>query len=184
MCQSLANVYHGLLSCTKKVVELLLSRLFNINTPLIHHVIGFVTIVLVRLTKMADTRDEAYKMLHDLTGDRKHSQFDPDKSVLVEGYDIITKKFVEHNSARRHSELPIPPQHRRESESNFNENGIGRLAHLAELAVGEGSEREYTDRQYQKPKSEGWRIIGGEEELDSLVKKQGYLSALQTLFHQ
>jgi hypothetical protein len=177
-------VYHGLLLCTKKVVDLLHSRLFNVNTPLIHHVIGFVTVVLIRLTNIIDTRDEAHKMLHDLVGDRKPSQFEPDKSVLVEGYDIITKKFVEHNSARRHSELPIPPQRRRESEPNFGENGIGRLAHLAELAVGEGSEREYTERQYQKPKSEAWRNIGGEEGLDSLVKRQGYLLALQTLFHQ
>ena len=184
MYQSLANVYHGLLSCTKKVVELLLSRLFNINTPLIHHVIGFVIIVLVRLTTMADTRDEAYKMLHDLTGDRKHSQFDPDKSVLVEGYDIITKKFVEYNSLEdiaNYQSLPTTDENRNPISTI---NGIGRLAHLADLAVGEGSEREYTDRQYQKPKSEGWRIIGGEEGLDSLVKKQGYLSALQTLFHQ
>ena len=35
------------------------------NSPLIHHVIGFATVVLVRLTAPIDTRDEAYKMLHD-----------------------------------------------------------------------------------------------------------------------
>ena len=182
MYQSHANVYHGLLSATKKVVDLLQLRNCNATTPLIHHVIGFATVVLVRLTTMIDTRDEAYKMLHDFIGDRKSSQFDINRSALVEGYDIITKKFVDHSHPRRHSELPIHPHHRRESESHYNDsNGIGRLAHLADLAVGEGSEREHTERQYHKPKSEAWRNIGGEEGLDGLVKRQGYLFALQTL---
>lgn len=131
---------------------------------------------------MIDTRDEAYKMLHDLLVDRKSLQFDSDKSILVEGYEIITKKFLDHSIPRRHSEMSIHPHHRRESESHYNDsNGIGRLAHLAELAVGEGSERDYPERQYHKPKSEAWRIIGGEEGLDGLVKRHGYLSALQTL---
>ena len=182
MYQSHANVYHGLLSATKKVVDLLQLRSFNANTPLIHHIIGFTTVVLVRLTTMIDTRDYAYKMLRDFIGDRKSSQFDPAKPTLVEGYDIITKKFVDHNHLRRHSELSIHPHHRRESESHYNDsNGIGRLAHLAELAVGEGSEREYSEQQYHKPKSEAWRNIGGEEGLDGLVKRQGYLFALQAL---
>lgn len=182
MYQSHANVYHGLLSATK-VVDLLQSRPFNINTPLIHHIIGFTTIVLIRLTTMSETRDEALKILRDFIGDRKSSQSDPDKSTLAEGYEVITSKFVDQNiTFRRHSEVPIQPHHRRESESHYNDsNGIGRLAHLADLAVGEGSEREYSERQYHKPKSEAWRIIGGEEGLDGLVKRQGYLSALQIL---
>jgi hypothetical protein len=183
MYQSPGNVYHSLLSSTKKVVDLLQARVFNSNTPLLHHVIGFATVVLVRLTAMNDTRDEAHRLLHDLIGERKASQFDSDKSALVDGYDIIAAKFTtDHYSARRHSEMSIHPHHRRESESHYNDsNGIGRLAHLAELAVGEGSDREYTERQFHKPKSEAWRNIGGEEGLDGLVKRQGYLSALQTL---
>ena len=181
MYQSHANVYHGLLSATKRVVDLLKLRKFNAYTPLIHHIIGFTIVVLVRLTTMNDTREEANKMLHSFIGDRKSSQLDPDKSALVEGYDIITK-FVDYSHPRRHSELSIHPQHRRESESHYNDsNGIGRLAHLADLAVGEGSEREYPERQYHKPKSEALRNIGGEEGLDALVKRQGYLFALQTL---
>ena len=183
MYQSPGNVYHSLLSSTKKVVDLLQARVFNSNTPLLHHVIGFATVVLVRLTAMNDTRDEAHRLLHDLIGERKASQFDSDKSALVDGYDIIATKFTtDHYPARRHSEMSIHPHHRRESESHYNDsNGIGRLAHLAELAVGEGSDREYTERQFHKPKSEAWRNIGGEEGLDGLVKRQGYLSALQTL---
>jgi hypothetical protein len=131
---------------------------------------------------MVDTRDEAYKLLSNLVGDRKTSQYDPDKSVLAEGYEIITKRFIDHGNARRQSELPNHPHYRRESESHYNDsNGIGRLAHLAELAVGEGSEREHSERQFHKIKSEAWRNIGGEEGLDGLVKRQGYLFALQTL---
>jgi hypothetical protein len=132
---------------------------------------------------MIETRDEAHRILRDFIGNRRSSQSHPDKSALAEGYEVITKKFVEQNlNLRRHSEISIQPHHRRESESHYNDsNGIGRLAHLADLAVGEGSEREYSERQYHKPKSEAWRIIGGEEGLDRLVKRQGYLSALQTL---
>jgi hypothetical protein len=166
------------------VVDLLQARVLNSNTPLIHHVIGFATVVLVRLTAMNDTRDEAHRMLRDLIEERKAPQFDSDKSALVDGYDIIAKKFTtDPYTARRHSEMSLHPHRdRRESESQYNDsNGIGRLAHLAELAVGEGSDREYTERQFHKPKSEAWRNIGGEEGLDGLVKKQGYLSALQTL---
>lgn len=185
MYQSHANMYYGLLSATKKVVDLLQSQIVDANTPLIHHIIGFTTVVLVRLTALIDTRDEAYKMLHDFVGDRKASQFDSDKSALVEGYDIITKKYVDHTHPRRHSELSTHPHHRRESESHYNDsNGIGRLAHLADLAVGEGSEKEYPERQYPKPKSDAWRNIGGEEGLDGLVKRQGYLFALQTLLQK
>lgn len=182
MYQSHVNAYHGLLSATKKVVDLLRSRNLNANIPLIHHIIGFATVVLVRLTSMVDTRDEAHRMLHDLIGERKTNQFEQDKSVLAEGYDVITKKFVDHAHLRRPSDVSIHPHHRRESEPHYNDsNGIGRLAHLAELAVGEGTEREYSDRQFIKPKSEVWRNVGGEEGLDGLVKRQGYLSALQTL---
>jgi hypothetical protein len=180
--QSQANVFHSLLSATRKIVDFLQSRNFNPNTPLIHHVIGFATVVLVRLTDMIDTRDEAHRMLHDLIGERKSPQFDQERSSLVEGYDIITKKFMDYNNGRRPSEMGMHSHHRRESESHYNDsNGIGRLAHLAELAVGEGSERDYSERQYHKPKSEIWPSLGGDEGLDGLVKRQGYLSALQTL---
>jgi hypothetical protein len=185
MYQSHANVHHRLLSATKRVFDLLQSRKFNGTMPLIHHVIGFMIVVLVRLTTMNDTRDEAYTMLRDFIGDRKPSHHDLDKPTLVEGYDIITKKFVDHSHPRRHSELSIHPHHRRESESHYNDsNGIGRLAHLADLAVGEGSEPEYSDRQHHKPKSDAWQSIGGEEGLDGLVKRQGYLFALQTLLQR
>jgi hypothetical protein len=51
---------------------------------------------------------------------------------------------------------------------------------LAELAVSEGSDREYSERQFHK-KSDAWRNIGGDEGLDKLLKRQGYLPALQTL---
>jgi hypothetical protein len=99
---------------------------------------------------------------------------------LVEGYDIIAKKFLDQNN-RRHSEAHGHPHARRESESHYNDsNGIGRLAHLAELAVSEGSDREYSERQFHK-KSDAWRNIGGDEGLDKLLKRQGYLPALQTL---
>ena len=181
--QSPGNVYHSLLSVTKKIVNLLQSRTFNSSAPLLHHVIGFATVVLVRLTTMHDTRDEAHRLLYDLIGERKASQFDSDKSALVHGYNIITEKFTtDHYNARRHSEMSIHPHHRRESESHYNDsNGIGRLAHLAELAVGEGSDRETTETPFYKLKSEAWRNIGGEVGLDGLVKRQGYLSALQTL---
>lgn len=179
MYQSHANAYHGLLVSTKKVVDLLQLPNLNSNTPLLHHIIGFVTVVLVRLTSAVDTRDEAHKLLQDLIGEKKTTQFDSDKSSLVQGYDIITKKFADHNNFRRHSEMSIHPLLRRESESHYNDsNGIGRLAHLAELAVGEGTERE---RLFPKPKPEAWRSVGGEEGLDGLVKRQGYLSALQRL---
>jgi hypothetical protein len=178
--QSHGNVYRALLTAVKKVVDLLLSRKFNPYTPLIHHIIGFTTVILVRLANLVDTREEARRMLHDLLGDRKSSQFDPERNLLLDGYDVIAKKFLEH-PGRRHSELPPSSLHRRDSESHYNDsNGHGRLAHLAELAVGEGSEREFGDR-YIKPKLEAWRNIGGEEGLDGLVKRHGYLSALQNL---
>jgi hypothetical protein len=179
--QSHGNVYHALLASSKKVVDLLQSRKFNPNTPWIHHIIGFTTVVLVRLTNLIETRDEARRMLHDLIGDRKSSQFDTERTHLIEGYDVIAKKFLDHHTGRRHSELPPSSLHRRDSESHYNDShGIGRLAHLAELAVGEGSEREFADR-FIKPKPEAWRSVGGEEGLDGLVKRYGYLSALQTL---
>ena len=182
MYQSHGNVYHSLLSATKKVVDLLQSRMVDTNTPLIHHIIGFTTVILLRLTTMKDTRDEAYKMLHGFFGERKPSQFEQDKHILIEGYELIAKKFIDYNSIRTHSDISGHPQHRRESESHYNDsNGNGRLAHLADLAVGEGSEREYSERQYPKLKSEAWRNIGGEEGLDGLVKRQGYLFALQAL---
>ena len=147
-----------------------------------HHIIGFAMVMLVRLSTMIDTRDEAYKMLHDLIGDRKLSQLESSKNVLAEGYDAIAKRFVDHAYTRRQSELPVHSVHRRESESHYNDsNGIGRLAHLAELAVGEGSEREHPERQFLKPKSEALRNIGGEQGLDGIAKRQGYLSALQIL---
>jgi hypothetical protein len=177
MYQSHGNVYHSLLSATKKVVDLLQSRMFNTNTPLMHHIVGFTTVILLRLTTMTDTRDEAYKLLHGFFGDRKSSQFNQDKHILIEGYELMAKKFIDYSSVRTHSEISVHSQHRRESESHYNDsNGIGRLAHLADLAVGESSER-----QYPKLKSEAWRSIGGEEGLDGLVKRQGYLFALQTL---
>lgn len=180
--QSPSNTYRGLLAAAKKVVDLLHARNFNPNTPFIHHIIGFATVVLVRLTSIVDTRDEAHKILHDLIAERKSSQFDPERNLAVEGYDIIAKKFLDHNHTRRHSEAQhIHSNVRRESESHYNDsNGIGRLAHLADLAVGEGSDREFSERQYHK-KSDVWRSIGGDEGLDSLVKRQGYLSALQIL---
>jgi hypothetical protein len=108
--------------------------------------------------------DEAQKMLSDLIGQRKTAPFDPERSLLVDGYEVIARKFLDTRG--------------RESEGHYGENGIGRLAHLAELAVGEGTEREYSTR---AGKSDAWRSIGGQEGLDSLVRQQGYLSALQIL---
>ena len=174
---------HALLPLTRKVVDILQSCNFNPNTPLIHHVIGFVTVVLVRLTSAVDTRDEAYRMLHDLIGERKSTQFEQDRSILAEGYDIITKRLLDYNHGRRVNEMAVHPHHRRESESRYSDsNGIGRLAHLADLAVGEGSDGQYPERQqYHRVKSELWRNIGGEDGLDGLVKRHGYLSVLQTL---
>jgi len=164
------------MNASKKVIDILQARNLNSNTPLIHHIIGFCTVVLVRLTDMADVKEEAHKMLHDFLGDRKSSQFESDRSTLVEGYEVIARKFLDNG--RRQSEAH---HHRRESESHYDNNGIGRLAHLAELAVGEGSENQYSDRSYQRGKCEAWRSIGGEEGLDGMVKRYGYLSALQTL---
>jgi hypothetical protein len=157
------------------VVDLLHSRKFDPRTPLIHHVIGSAVVQLVGLSNSPETREEANKMLHDLIGDRK--PFDFDRPTLAEGYDVITKKFLDHGEGRRHSESI--PHHRRHSESHYNDsNGIGRLAHLAELAVGEGAERDY---QSHKHRSDAWRNIGGEEGLEGLIKRHGYLSALQAL---
>jgi len=168
-------VYHALLSAAKRVADhLQLSRVINSNSPLIHHIVGFLTVVLVRLSSVSDARDEAHKLLLDLVADRKQSQFDPDRAgFLVEGYEIIVKKFIDHSNVRRHNDLT----YRRESDTQYNDsNGIGGLAHLAELA-----DREYSERQYHQVKSEAWRNIGGEEGLDTMVKRQGYLYALQTL---
>ena len=173
--QSHGNVYHALLSAAKRVVDhLQLSRIINSNSPVVHHIVGFLTVVLVRLSSVSDTRDEAHKLLLDLVADRKQSQFDPDRAgLLVEGYEIIVKKFIDHSNGRRHNDLA----YRRESDAQYNDsNGIGGLAHLAELA-----DREYSERQYHQIKSEAWRNIGGEEGLDTMVKRQGYLYALQTL---
>ncbi len=158
------------------MVDILQTRNFNPNTPLIHHVIGFCTVILVRLTNMSETREEAHRVLHDFLRDRKSSQFEPERSNIVEGYEVIAKKFLDNG--RRQSEAHHT---RRESESHYDNNGIGRLAHLAELAVGEGSENQYTDRVSHRRKYDVWRNIGGEEGLDGLVKRFGYLSALQTL---
>jgi len=159
----------------KKVVDLLQARKFDSHSPLIHHIIGSAIVQLVKLSNIPDTRDEANKMLHDLIGDRK--QFEFDRPKLVEGYDVISKKFLDQGDSRRHSESIA--HHRRHSESHYNDsNGIGRLAHLAELAVGEGSERDF---QPQKSRLDAWRSIGGDEGLDGLVKRHGYLSALQAL---
>ena len=167
-------MHRALLSAAKKVVDLLLTRGFPPNTPLLHHIIAFATVVLVRLTSIVDTSDEAHRILYDLVVDRKSSQFDPERKALVEGFDVIAKKFLDHSNARRHSEAHIHPHGRRESE---HYNG---LAHLAELAVGD-SDREYSERQLHKKSDRTWQILGGDEGLDSLVKRQGYLSALQTL---
>lgn len=174
--QSNGSGTHALLNAAKKVVDILQTRNFNPVTPLIHHIIGFATVVLVRLTNMAEVKEEAQKLLFDFLRDRKSSQFDSDKSNLVEGYEVIAKKFLDN--ARRHSEVH---HNRRESESHYDNNGIGRLAHLAELAVGEGSENQYAERSYHRGNYEAWRSIGGEQGLDGMVKRNGYLSALQTL---
>lgn len=158
------------------MVDILQKRNFSPNTPLIHHVIGFCTVILVRLTNISETREEAHRVLYEFLRDRKSSQFEPERSNIVEGYEVIAKKFLD--SGRRQSEVHHA---RRESESHYDNNGIGRLAHLAELAVGEGSENQYADRSHHRRKSEVWRSIGGEEGLDGLMKRYGYLSALQTL---
>jgi hypothetical protein len=177
MFQSHANMYHSLLTSTRKVVDLVQSRSFNSSTPLMHHVVGFATVILVRLTTLVDTRDEAYKMLNDFLPDRKSLPYDSDKTV-TEGYEVIARKFLEH---ARQSEASS--HHRRESESHYHDqNGAGRLAHLADLAVGEGDSGYQQDRGYSKAKSDLWRHVGGEEGLDGLVKRQGYLSALHSLF--
>jgi hypothetical protein len=164
-----------MLSSIKKVVDLLQTRKFNSQIPLIQHAIGSTIVQLVRLSDIPDTRDEANRMLHDLIGDRK--QFDFDRPKLVEGYDVISKKFLDQGDAHRQPDS-IAHQ-RRHSETHYNDsNGIGRLAHLAELAVGEGVDRDF---QPQKSRLDAWRSIGGEEGLDGLVKRHGYLSALQAL---
>ena len=115
-------------------------------------------------------------MLQDLIIEKKAAQFDLERPMLVEGYDMITKKFLDFGPpAQRQSEFIHG--HRRESEGHYSDsNGIGRLAHLADLAVGDGVEREHHHR-----RPDIWRSIGGEEGLDNIVKRQGYLSALQTL---
>ena len=171
------NGSHALLTAAKKVVDILQSRNFNPNTPLIHHIIGFCTVVLVRLTNISDVREEAQKVLHEFLRNRKSSQFEAsDRSNLVEGYEVIARKFLDNG--RRQSEVH---HNRRESESHYDNNGIGRLAHLAELAVGEGSENQYPDRPYHRGNYEVWRKIGGEQGLDGMVRQDGYLTALQTL---
>jgi len=178
MFQSHANMYHSLLIATKKVIDLLQSRSFNSSTPLLHHVVGFSTVILVRLTTMIDTREEAYKMLADFLPDPKSLPYDSDKSSVTEAYEVIARKFLDH---ARQSELVS--HHRRESESHYHDsNGAGRLAHLADLAVGEGETGYQQDRGYPKGKSELWKHVGGEEGLDGLVKRHGYLSALHSLF--
>ena len=172
------TLYRTVLSSAKKVTDLLQSRKFNPQTPLIQHILGSVVVQLVRLSNVSDTREEANKMLHDLIGDRNSSQFDFERRTLVEGYDVITKKFLDQGEVRRHGET-MHAHIRRHSESHYNDsNGIGRLAHLADLAVGEGSDRDY---QPHKHRSDAWRSIGGGEGLDGLLKRHGYLSALQAL---
>jgi hypothetical protein len=167
----------------RKVVEILISsRDLNSHSPLMHHVLGFAMVVLVRLSNMVEARDEACQLLHDLVGERKVSQFDQDRFLLMDGYDIIAKRLLDYNRGRRLGDMSLHPNHHRESESHYNDsNGIGRLAHLADLAVGEGADGQYSDRQTHKIKSEALRDIGGEEGLHGIVKRQGYLSALQTL---
>jgi hypothetical protein len=125
---------------------------------------------------MSDVREEAQKVLHEFLQNRKSSQFESDRSNLVEGYEVIARKFLDNG--RRQSEVH---HNRRESESHYDNNGIGRLAHLAELAVGEGSENQYSDRPYHRGNYEVWRKIGGEQGLDGMVRQNGYLTALQTL---
>jgi hypothetical protein len=180
MFQSHANVYHSLLTATKRVVDILQSRSLNSSTPLLHHIIGFSTVILVRLTTVLDTRDEAYRMLTDLLPDRKTMPYDSDKSTVSEGYEVIARKVLDH---ARQSD--VGSHHRRESDSSHyhDSNGAGRLAHLADLAVGEGDSGPQQDRGgYGKGKPDVWRHVGGEEGLDGLVKRQGYLIALHSLF--
>lgn len=169
-------MYHSLLTATKKVVDLLQSRSFSSSTPLLHHIVGFSTVVLIRLTTMNDTRDEAYRMLADFLPERKGMPYDSDKPSATECYEAIVRKFL--------GQSDIVSHHRRESESHYHDsNGAGRLAHLADLAVGEGESGYQPNRGYGKGKSsELWAHVGGEEGLDGLVKQQGYLPALQALF--
>jgi hypothetical protein len=150
-------------------------RKFNYHTPLLHHITGSLIVQLVRLTSIPEASEEAQKMLQDVVGDQK-TQLDMERPSLVEGYDVITNKFLDIGQRRQ---VDIH-QMRRESDSHhYNDsNGIGRLAHLAELAVGEGTEREYASRVGM---SDALRNIGGEEGLDNLVRRQGYLYALQIL---
>jgi len=117
-------------------------------------------------------------MLADFLPDPKSLPYDSDKSSVTEAYEVIARKFLDH---ARQSELVS--HHRRESESHYHDsNGAGRLAHLADLAVGEGETGYQQDRGYPKGKSELWKHVGGEEGLDGLVKRHGYLSALHSLF--
>ena len=172
-------MYHSLLIATKKVTDLLQSRSFNSSTPLLHHVVGFCTVILVRLTTMIDTRDEAYKMLADFLPDRKSLPYDSDKSSVTEAYEVIARKFLDHAG-----QSEFVSHHRRESDSHYHDsNGAGRLAHLADLAVGEGDTGYQQDRgRHAKGKSELWKHVGGEEGLDGLLKRHGYLAALHSLF--
>ena len=92
--------------------------------------------------------------------------YDSDKASVTEEYEVIVRKFLDPT---RQSE-PIS-HHGRESELHYHDwNGAG---HLADLAAGEGG--------YDKGKSELWKRVGGEEGLDGLVKRHGYLSALHSL---